>query len=198
MTTRDLIPSGTSRRNGLRARLVYLFVLVVCIFMIRSVGLLLFGALCAPFVLGYYVFKGVLVPLTVGNSCPACGERALAYVGCISFGYRYHRCAACGNQFKRRDTLEPWEEASDPEDVEFYRGKQKSVTWSGELWRASVAISCLLVLFLGSALGYWIGGDRGIPVGFLLGWGVGSLLDRMWLASPKNRSRGVWDRDLDS
>jgi hypothetical protein len=197
-----MAPTDTpSRLKRLVAGFALVAMLVAYVALVRTFGVglgnVLFGGLCAPFVLLTYIIKGILVPLAFGQKCPACGERSLAYIGCIAFGYRYHQCSGCGRRFKRCDTLDPWEDASGLGDVEFYRAKPKRPSLGLELRRAAAFVLLLLGVFFGGAIGYWAAGERGSLVGFSVGWGAFVLLERKRPISFLAPQHAVWDYDLD-
>ena len=143
------------------------------------------------------IWKGLIVPSTIGNACPDCGERALELVSVVSFGPRYHRCSLCGRRRKRDGPADLWERADGPEDDIYYdpKRRERAIRTNG-LRFFGVHVLALVLGAACIALGERFAPIIGVAAGFVCYLIVSRIYDRLRhprLAKPA----GVFDRDFD-
>jgi hypothetical protein len=171
--------------------------------------ILLAGFISGLFFLPTAFIKGVVIPLSSGVSCPACGQRPMRYVGCISFGDRFYHCQGCGQRCKRGDWSEPWYDASGSEDDAAYNSKVRGDSTACSRWlpdqrdvkrmiRAFRALLAAFGLLLACvAVGLSINPAWGPNIGIGLGLGTIVLVGRAMAGSASTARRELWDHDLD-
>src|SRR5262249_5830479 len=89
------------------------------------------ATIVAFFLVPTVLVTDVILPLTRGMRCPACGAWTLQRVAVSSFGPRYYRCSQCQARYKR-DALGPGLVEAEKEDDPFYQPKERGDPWDIE------------------------------------------------------------------
>jgi hypothetical protein len=201
-----------SERRGWRP-IASLALLIALLAAIRFLGVALTAfliiALGSVIPTTLWFFKGIVVPLTIGDRCPGCGGR-LRYVGCISFGDRFYQCPDCGLRCKRGDVLDPWKDASGAGDEPVYLPAAKGgrsplsgwfpdrrdaarVARTAAAFLAIIGIQLVCVdigLRLSPAWGPTLG--AGVAIAFVI------VIGRTIVGDSSPQSDPFWDDDLDA